>query len=83
MIIHYSSTAAIDFPSTGDLSKGGPTSQHQRYAHILDDYSLFNIFSFPRPEILYESEFDGQFLKDGEWNFQALTVVVRTCASLS
>ena len=29
MIIHYSSTAAVDFPSTGDLSKGGPTSQHQ------------------------------------------------------
>ncbi|KAF8468668.1 hypothetical protein DFH94DRAFT_775105 [Russula ochroleuca] len=70
-MIHYSSTA-IDLSFTGNLNQGGPSHdpQHQRpLIHILDDYSLLNIFSLSRPAILDESEVDdSQFLEGGEWN---------------
>ena len=42
---------------------------HSPFIHILDDYSLLNIFSFSRPVILDESEVNQeQLLEGGEWN---------------
>ena len=53
------------------LSKTRPTGNRSRstLVHILDDDSLFIIFSFCRPVILDESEADVvQILGGGEWN---------------
>ena len=47
------------------LTGNGP---HRPHIHILDDYSLLDIFSFSRPEILDGSELDSQSSEGGEWN---------------
>jgi hypothetical protein len=55
------------------LSETRPTGNgpHRPHIHILDDYSLLNIFSFSRPAILDESEVDeSQFSEDGEWKLE-------------
>ena len=52
------------------LSTLWPTDNgpHSPLIHILDDYSLLNIFSFTRPALLDESKVDNeQFLDGGEW----------------
>jgi hypothetical protein len=42
---------------------------HSPLIHILDDYSILNIFSLSRPNILDESEVDNmKILGGGEWN---------------
>jgi hypothetical protein len=55
------------------LSKTRPTDNGPRspLIHILDDYSLLNIFSLYRPALSDESELDDandQILDEGEWS---------------
>ena len=51
------------------VKHGRPGNRPYRpHIQILDDYSLLNIFSFSRPEILNESQVDYQSLEGGEWN---------------
>ena len=66
LVVIFNTRGALLSVSSVSSADNGP---HSPPVHILDDYSLLNMFSFCRPALLDESEVDNdRFLEGGEWH---------------